>query len=75
MARVYKYLKKIEPIVFVHQKLNNKHHTVIVAMFDPNNIDDMKNIIETNLPVCFHIASMTGNKNIFVILNYIILNK
>ena len=39
-------------------------------MLDPNNEDDMKNLIAMDLPGRFPITSASGNKYIFIMLDY-----
>ena len=74
-----KHLKKKEITVFGHQKLvqkgiqprkkkqRSKKHDVGVALFDPDDDDDMKNLITMDLPGRFPTTSASGNKYIFVI--------
>ena len=80
--RVRKHLKKQEITVFGHQKLvrkgirprkkkqRSKIHDVGVALFDPDDDDDMKNMIAMDLPGRFPTTSASGNKYIFVMVDY-----
>ena len=80
--RVRKHLKKKEFTVFGYQKLvqkgmrprkkkrRSKKHDVGVALFDPDDNDDMKNLIAMDLPGRFPTTSASGNKYIFVMINY-----
>ena len=80
--RVRKHLKKQENTVFGHQKLvqkgirprkkkrRSKKHDVGVALFDPDDDDDMKNLIAMDLPGQFPTTSASGNKYIFVMVDY-----
>ena len=80
--RVQRHLKKQEITVFGHQKLvrkgirprkkkrRSKIHDVGVALFDPKDDDDMKNLIAMDLPGRFPTTSASGNKYIFVMVDY-----
>ena len=51
-------------------KKRTKKHSVGVMLLDPNNEDDLKNLIAMDLPGRFPITSASGNKYIFVMLDY-----
>lgn len=80
--RGWQHLKKTEPTIYGHQKLickgiqtctkkkQSKNHDVGVAIVDPNNNDDMKNMIAMDLFQHFFITSGSGNKYIFIMLDY-----
>ena len=64
-----KHIKKTKPIIYGHQKLilkgirprtkkkRSKNYDVGVDIFDANNDDDMKTMIEMDLPGRFPITS------------------
>lgn len=80
--RVQIYIKKTKNTIYGHQKLfckgirpctkrkRSKIHDVGVAIFDPNNNDDMKNMIGMDIPIQVPTTSGSGNKYIFVMLDY-----
>ena len=52
------------------KKRRSKIHDVGVALFDPKDDDDMKNLIAMDLPGRFPTTSASGNKYIFVMVDY-----
>ena len=79
--RVRKHLKKSESTISSHMKLIRcgiclsnkkctKKHSVGVMLLDPKNEDDLKNLIAMDLPSRFPITLASGNKYIFVMLDY-----
>ena len=53
-----------------NKKQRSKNHKVGVAIYDPNDTNDMKNMIAMDQAGQFSITLASGNKYIFIMLDY-----